>query len=158
MRHRPVLHAVNDGVLVDTLVLQGAAVSVPLGVTDARFAQLKPNQRISRSIAIGASCETIRARCDATARSFSRRWRRPASVSCCGWRACRSPFLFRGMAVGLGVALAPAIQLDLPRHLYSLAQALLGAAIGGPARRRDPAGPRPPRGAGRVERMDRATA
>jgi uncharacterized protein len=42
--------------------------------------------------------------------------------------------LFGGMAVGFAVALAPGVRLGLPRPLYALAQALLGAAIGSLAR------------------------
>src|SRR3954469_22875240 len=38
--------------------------------------------------------------------------------------------LFGGMAVGLAVALSPRIHVGLPRPLYALSQALLGAAIG----------------------------
>jgi membrane AbrB-like protein len=38
--------------------------------------------------------------------------------------------LFAGMGIGLAAALAPAVRLRLPRRLYALAQALLGAAIG----------------------------
>jgi membrane AbrB-like protein len=42
--------------------------------------------------------------------------------------------LFGGMAVGLALALAPRARVTLPRPLYALAQALLGAAIGSLAR------------------------
>jgi hypothetical protein len=38
--------------------------------------------------------------------------------------------LFGGMAVGLVLALAPSVQVGLPRPVYATAQALLGAAIG----------------------------
>jgi membrane AbrB-like protein len=39
-------------------------------------------------------------------------------------------YLFGGMAVGLAIALAPRVRLRLPRRLYAMAQALMGAAIG----------------------------